>query len=363
VGFPENQRTTGSDPRNTTNSVVFLLTFAAMIRRVVYHLAFWATFGFIYAYTYSRYDGNLTKYLLTESIQMPARMLATYLSFWFFARFSIEKTWLAFGGAAAANILGGLLNRILKLTWLVPTYFPDSTIDFWSIRLMYDVFDCVLVSCTALTAWMYFRQQAMQRREAQLRAEKSEAELRALKGQLQPHFLFNTINNLYALARAKSAKTAPVALKLAQLLRYVLYESQKTLVPIQQEIQLLEDYVALEKLRFDAGRLTVNMEVELDNPRQEIPPLLLLPLVENAFKHGASEQRDEARISITIVLKNTLLDVEIENSKPEKKSETPSGIGLQNLRRQLELLYPEKHELELHSDERTFVVRLRIKCG
>ncbi len=334
-----------------------------MKRRVAFHLAFWLAFWFIYAYTYSRYDGNLGKYLLTEGLQMPARILATYLTFWFFERFSgtgETKTWLAFGGAAAANLLGGFLNRALKLFYLVPVYFPDSTIEFWNIRFVYDLFDVVLASCTALSARMYFRQQAMQRRETQLRAEKSEAELRALKGQLQPHFLFNTINNLYALARVKSDKTAPVALKLAQLLRYVLYESQKPKVPLEQEVQLLHDYIALEKLRFDEGRLSVTIEVDLDQPKTEIAPLLLLPLVENAFKHGASEQRDNANISISIVLKNNVLEAKIENTKPSKKSENGHGIGLKNLRQQLELLYPEKHELEVSEGERDFAVHLRL---
>ncbi|MFM9948711.1 MAG: sensor histidine kinase [Saprospiraceae bacterium] len=334
-----------------------------MKRRWLLHLAFWTTFWFVYAYTYSRYDGNVGKYLLTEGLQMPARILATYLSFWFFERFSgagETKTWLAFGGAAAANVLGGFLNRSLKLFYLVPVYFPDSTIDFWSYRMLYDLFDCVLASCTALSARMYFRHQAMQRREVQLRAEKYEAELQALKAQIQPHFLFNTINNLYALARVKSDKTAPVALKLAQLLRYVLYESRKQKVPIDQEIQLITDYVALEKLRFDEGRLTIKMEVELDNPKTEIAPLLLLPLIENTFKHGASEQREEARIYVSILLKNNILEAKIKNNKPTGLPENIPGIGLQNLRRQLELLYPENHQLEIVEDQQDFEVRLRI---
>lgn len=337
-----------------------------MKRRWLLHLAFWLAFWFIFAYTYSRYDGNLGKYLITEGLEMPARILAAYLSMWFFERFSGaegQKTWLAFGGAAAATFAAGLLNRALKLVYLVPVYFPDSTMEFWSFRMMYDVFDCVLASSTALSARMYFRQQAMQRREGQLRAEKSEAELRALKGQLHPHFLFNTINNLYALARVKSDKTAPVALKLAQLLRYVLYESQKPRVALEQEIQLLRDYIALEKLRFDEGRLALQMEVDLDNPSIEIAPLLLLPLLENAFKHGASEQREEARISISIVLKDKTLALKIENSKPSEKLETLPGIGLQNLRRQLELLYPEKHRLDVWDGEREYLVDLKVCLG
>ncbi|MDX1912338.1 MAG: histidine kinase [Saprospiraceae bacterium] len=334
-----------------------------MKRRVAYHIAFWLAFWFIYAYMYSRYDGNLSKYLFTEGLEMPARMLATYLSFWSFERFSGgQKTWLAFGGAAMASIIGGLLNRMLKLYYLVPVHFPDATIDFWSYRLMYDVFDCVLASCTALSARMYFRQQAMQLRENQLRAEKSEAELKALKGQLHPHFLFNTINNLYALARVKSSKTAPVALKLAQLLRYVLYESQHPVVPLEQEIRLLEDYIELEKLRFDDDRLQVVCNVSLDQPRLEIAPLLLLPLVENAFKHGASEQRTAAFVFLDIRQHDRRLEVVVRNSLPEEKTEKPAGIGLQNLRRQLELLYPRAHELSIRESKTEFeaVMTLQI---
>ena len=331
-----------------------------MKRRIGLHLAFWLAFWLIYAYTYSRYDGNVTKYLLTEGLQMPARILATYLCFWCFDRFSGSSAWLAFGGAALANFGGGLLNRLLKLWYLVPVHFSDATIEFWSFRMMYDVFDCVLASCTALSARLYFRQQTLQRREAQLRAEKSEAELRALKGQIHPHFLFNTINNLYALARMKSPKTAPVALKLANLLRYVLYESAKPDVTLEQEVQNLRDFVELEKLRFDEGRLSVKMDVELDDAKQRITPLLLLPLVENAFKHGVSEKRSEAWVEIFIFLKNKVLEVKIGNSKEADHATNPQGIGLQNVRRQLELLYPSQHTLAIVNKEDVFAVELKI---
>ncbi|MBK8193373.1 MAG: histidine kinase [Lewinellaceae bacterium] len=334
-----------------------------MKRRIGLHLLFWLAFWFIYAYTYSRYDGNLVKYAITEGLQMPARILATYLSFWCFERFSgvgEQKMWLAFGGAATANILGGILNRALKMVLVVPVWFPDATFDFWGYRLVYDVFDCVLASCTALSARLYFRQQQLQQREAQLRAEKLDAELQALKSQIHPHFLFNTINNLYALARRKSDKTAPVALKLASLLRYILYESVKPAVRLEQEVQNLRDYVELEKLRFDEARLTVKMAVEMDNPLQQITPLLLLPLVENAFKHGVSEQREEARIDIRIELKNSTLEVNIRNTKSADPQENPQGIGLKNVRRQLELLYPGRHRLDITTEENTFSVDLRI---
>jgi hypothetical protein len=364
-----------------------------MNRRLALHLAFWLAYWFIYAYTYSRYDGNLPKYLLTEGLQMPARMLATYAAMWCFEHFSTlspshtshpltpptsptsltsltsltsntshpsSSSWLAFGGAALAVCAGGLLNRLLKISYVVPVYFPDSTIEFWSFRMMYDLFDVLVACCTALSARLYFRQQELQRREAALRIEKSEAELVALKSQLQPHFLFNTINNLYALARKKSDKTAPVALKLAHLLRYVLYESAKPTVRVEQEIQLLQDYIELEKLRFDTERLAVNLNIDLDDPQQPITPLLLLPLIENAFKHGVGETREQAWVNVSIVLKNNVLEAGIQNSKSTELPKNESGIGLKNLRCQLELLYPGRHGFIVNAGEATFSVYLRL---
>lgn len=278
---------------------------------------------------------------------MPARMVATYASFWWLDRFS-GKTWLALGGLVLANFIGALLNRLLKMEYIVPVHFPDATFIFWSSVMMVDMFDCVLASGTALSARLFFRQQESLRREETLRSEKIAAELQALKSQLQPHFLFNTLNNIYALARIKSDKTAPVALQLAQLLRFVLYETRKPTIALQEEVGILEDYVALERLRFDEDRLQIETHFELDDPQQPIAPLLLLPLVENAFKHGASEHRTEAWIRLSVVLKNHELRVQVENSVDLQTAAPPrpDGIGLQNLRRQLELLYPGKSQLE-----------------
>ncbi|MEO6037995.1 MAG: histidine kinase [Saprospiraceae bacterium] len=312
------------------------------------HLAFWLAYWLIYAYTYSRYDGHITKYLWTEGVQMPARMLATYAAFWCLDRFSGSgKTWLAFGGVALANFCGALLNRVLKMHYVVPVFFPDATFSFWSSMMMVDLFDCALASGTALSARLFFRQQESLRREATLSKEKVAAELQALKSQLQPHFLFNTLNNIYSLARIKSDRTAPVALQLAHLLRFVLYETRKPVIPLAQEVQILQDYIALERLRFDDDRLRVETEIEMDDPQQTIAPLLLLPLVENAFKHGVSEHRSDAWVRVYIALKDRQLSVQVLNSVDLENAvhKNPDGIGQPNLRRQLELLYPGKSRL------------------
>ncbi len=361
-----------------TFSLSHILTFSHshFLRRFSLHIAFWLSYWFIYAYTYSRYDGNFAKYALSEGIQMPMRMGATYAAIWIMERFvGRGKSWAAFSGVAVANVAGGMLNRLIKGWWVVPHFFPDATYHFWDLsRMVVDIFDCVLASGAALTARLYFRQQEGLRREAQLRSEKLGIELQALKNQVNPHFLFNTINNLYGLARAKSEQTAVFALKLAGLLRYVLYESAKPQVRLEQEIQNLQDYVALEKIRFDEDRLRVDIQVDIDHPEQPVSPLLLLPLVENAFKHGVSESREAAWINIHISLKNNVLEVRVENSKPSNGGmeatvypglpnlEVAKGLGLANLRRQLELLYPGRHEIRVEDGEGRYGVWLRVGC-
>lgn len=315
------------------------------MRKLLQHIAFWLVYWLVYAYTYSRYDENFLKYLLAEGLQMPARMLSTYAGFWMLHQWQ-NRGWWTLSGVAAATVTGGLFNRFLKWWYLVPAYFPDATIEYWDLsRLVVDIFDCALATGVALSVRLFFRQQESLRRESQLKQEKTEAELRALKNQLQPHFLFNTINNLYALARIKSEKTAPVALQLANLLRFVLYETRKETIPLEQELKILQDYIALEQLRFDEDRLRIKTQLDIDDPSQPIVPLLLLPLVENAFKHGVGEERSDAWVSISVQLSGKTLTVQVENSLPEKHGNSPGGIGLNNIRQQLALRYPEQSQL------------------
>lgn len=335
-----------------------------MKRRIWLHILFWFAQWFIYAYIYGRYDNNFERTFISEGLQLPARIVSTYLSFYLLNLVDRRRLMpLVLVGIALLTILAGLANRILKLWYLVPTYFPEYTIKFWDLTpMMVDIFDCILSTATALVLRLMFRQQESRRREEMLQAEKVSAELQALKNQIHPHFLFNTINNLYALARIRSEKTAAVALQLANLLRYVLYDSAKPEVRLEHEIQNLEDYIALEKLRFDEDRLKVYMTIEIDNPDQMVAPLLLLPLVENAFKHGVSEKRHEAWVILSIVLKDKVLTVHIENSKTEEKGDNPEGIGLRNLQRQLELLYPGRHGLKLNSTPGAFTADLELQC-
>ncbi len=195
--------------------------------------------------------------------------------------------------------------------------------------------------------------------EQQLIKEKLQSELHFLRAQINPHFFFNTLNNIYGLARRQSENTAEVVMRLSKLMRFILYECTSDKIPILQEIKVLEDYIELEKLRYNE-RLKVEFKKEVDDYDQEIAPLLLLPFVENSFKHGASEMRFETEINIELVLREKKLFFSVSNKKEVDLKKNEKGLGLQNVKRQLELLYPEKYELIVEDEEDTFKVQLKI---
>ncbi|MCC3155240.1 histidine kinase [Hymenobacter sp. BT770] len=197
----------------------------------------------------------------------------------------------------------------------------------------------------------------------QLRIDKQEAELHYLRLQTNPHFLFNTLNNIYSLARDKSDLAPESLLRLSKILRFMLYETSGGDLPVENELNIIADYIALEKLRYDDS-LQVNFSYRLPEIPERIPPLLLIPLVENAFKHGVSETRNNPFVDIHLVVQQRQLVFSVKNSA-EASTEDPSEketIGLPNLRRQLELLYQE-YELTIQPGPATFTAVLKINLA
>ncbi len=197
----------------------------------------------------------------------------------------------------------------------------------------------------------------------QLRIEKQEAELNFLKSQTNPHFLFNTLNNIYSLARDKSDLTPESVLRLSKILRFMLYETGGEHIQLEQEIKVIQDYIALEKLRYD-DNLRVDFRQVIQDGQQKLPPLLLIPLVENAFKHGASETRGQPFVDIQLTVNGEQLKFVVKNSS-EGATEEPGprkNIGLANLRRQLELLFTD-YELSTGQADSIFTASLRINLS
>lgn len=200
-----------------------------------------------------------------------------------------------------------------------------------------------------------------QRKQLQdMKVEKLQAEVNYLRSQVNPHFLFNALNNLYALTLKKSDLAPEVVLKLSALMEYMLYESNEARVPLEKEIRYLESYLELEKLRH-GDQADIRMTVDGPVDRCSTPPFLLLPLVENAFKHGVSKAIHHAYLHIEICIGQDLEVLVINNKMNRQKEGEPGGIGLVNLRNRLELLYPGEYDLQTVDQAAEYRVSLKIK--
>lgn len=190
-----------------------------------------------------------------------------------------------------------------------------------------------------------------------------QAELDTLKAQLHPHFLFNSLNNIYSLSLDKSDKTPEVVLGISNILRYSLYECAAQKVSLKRDIDILNDYIKLEQLRYEE-RLELNVFICKNTNQLHIAPLLMLPLVENAFKHGTEKTIDTPWINIQLHINKNNLTLNISNSKvnyQEVNSNIPGKIGVENVRKRLELLYPGKHELNFFDEEDCFITVLNLQ--
>ena len=195
-----------------------------------------------------------------------------------------------------------------------------------------------------------------------LRIEKQAAELNYLKSQTNPHFLFNTLNNIYALARDKNDLAPESILRLSKILRFMLYEAGGSFIAIEHELKIINDYIALEKLRYDES-LNINFNYDVEDMKQALPPLLLIPLVENAFKHGAAETRSHPFVDIHLSVDKRQLTFSVKNSAETSGQVTINeNIGLSNLRRQLALLYTD-YDLSVKQAESVFVANLKINLA
>lgn len=349
------------------------LTFTGMQKRVLLHISFWLSYLLLKTVQNVGADpGSFAfpslKILFTAQLALLiVKVPMVYALFYIFNKY-LARQW-----NIIKTVLATLILFIVSLAAFMPVkqfiviegiYKTNTTLSaamgFGSILSSLLILFFV---CSVALAIKLVRSNIRQKELAQeIIKKKLETELQFLKAQTNPHFLFNTLNNIYALARKKSDHTADVVMKLSKLLRFMLYESQKKTVSLADEIQVVVDYIELEKIRYNE-KLEINFTRAVDNELQPIAPLILLPFVENAFKHGISENRFNSYIRISLELKNEELSFLCKNSKAEEatKSETDT-IGLGNIRRQLELLYPD-HLLEIKNEKSYFTVLLKINLA
>ncbi|MDR8389675.1 sensor histidine kinase [Aliifodinibius sp. S!AR15-10] len=208
--------------------------------------------------------------------------------------------------------------------------------------------------------WDY---QTQKQRMNALEKERVESELKFLKSQINPHVLFNHLNSIYYYTMEKSEKVPEMVLKLSDVMRYMLYEANEQFVPLEKEIEYIENFIELEKVRHEGrGRVMFNVAGPVEGKR--IAPLLLISFIENSFKHSHQTQTDDILIIININLEGDWLNFTAVNNwsqTDQEKLEGESGIGLPNVRKRLALLYPDRHSLQINRDEELFIVHMRIK--
>ncbi|PZR29633.1 MAG: two-component system sensor protein [Citrobacter freundii] len=208
---------------------------------------------------------------------------------------------------------------------------------------------------------LYLKEQ----RNLQLQKENAESQLQLLKAQVHPHFLFNTLNNIYSYTQNTSPEASRLVTGLSDLLRFILYECNQPMVPLSKELKMIRDYIELEKVRYgNKLELHIDLPDEKESGRLQIAPLLVLPLIENCFKHGTSQILEQPWISLKITLEGRQLRMKLLNGKSTQQSSSrsngSSGIGIRNVEKRLALLYPGKHELIITNDEDVFIVNLKV---
>ncbi len=368
--------------RNKAVSLIFISNLAVTLisanvkgfyiagNRLLTHTLFWT--GYLLAYTgvHTNADYSLWTYFIYEAMGLPAAMLVAYVNLYILypRLFARKKYTMYILLATVLLFLCSLLSRVLIEWVLEPLFFPATTtreaIFIWYLLfkgMLWFLSPILLFTLVVKVLQQWFIQERLHQ---QIAGEQLRSELNFLKAQVHPHFLFNTLNNLYALTLQASPAAPKVVLKLSDMMSYMLYDSQSGLIALDKEIQHIRDYIELEKLRY-AERLDVSLTISGDTAQHQLAPLLLIPFVENAFKHGVSLEADDVWVTIDIKTKAGWLNMKIENSCTEMPYNTgdKQGIGLQNVQRRLALLYPQLHSLTLSKEPGRYIADLKFKLS
>jgi len=333
-----------------------------------HHLLFWIVFIMTFVILEWGYGHSFEKTLYQELIILPARMAVVYINWFILIPKFIKNNVFAiyFLQVMLLLLIFALIYRTYSLFYFIPLLFPERlpfNPVFLSFIRIFQISFMLLLALVFTSGWRLFLfwKERQEQTEA-LKSEKIETELKYLKSQINPHFLFNTLNNIYGLSLENSNKVPRLILKLSDFLSFSLYETNEKCVPLEKEIQLIKDFIELQISRFD-DRVEAKVELPKITGNIFVPPMIFIPFVENAFKHSLKNETKIAKININLTINNDVIFFKVGNTKSsfKKPSLEKGGIGLANIKRRLDLLYGEKHKLEIKDDLHVFSVNLYIK--
>ncbi len=344
---------------------------AITIKRVLLHVAFWTFFLLASNAYYSPAESYFSE--LHYSVeQLPFYMLFTYPQMYLLIpKLLMKKKIVSY--AVVSLVFAKIVwwaSFIFFNRFIAPVKYGTPIEKFWfsppweiHFQGLKSAFPMVMITGVAVSIKLLKKWYLENDRNQKIEKEKLGMELEMLKAQVHPHFLFNTLNNLYSLTLTKSDAAPIVVTHLSGLLRYMLYECNEKEVPLNNEIAVLKKYVELEKLRY-GNRLDVSFSCTGQTTGLMIAPLLLLPFVENSFKHGVSEQLDQCWINIHLHAEGGQVIFQLSNScSYDKQPHTDGGIGLQNIQKRLDLIYTGNYHLNITEQEEMYAVKLTMQLG
>ena len=352
---------------NTINTLISYFQKSRALR----HIVFWIAMLFLNVpkgVIRHENDPLYTILIMFGSILIAQILASYYFAYYVIPKFLLKRKYLK---AVLLFIIGSYVFSALGRIMIVhvgeelvrkPPFIQEPISEIltdWRKLLVSYIPSIYSVALIFLFVKYFLEYRKIKEKDLSLSKEKSEAELKTLKAQLNPHFLFNTLNNIYSLSIINSPKTSTSISKLSEILDHVLYRCNGKYVLLSSEIELLKNFIELEKLRYDE-RLQVSLNTTIENDI-EIPPLILLSLVENAFKHGAGEDSGSPKIDIDVLSKDSMFKFKISNTVSKDYGiKNKESIGLSNIRKQLDLICGNNYTLNIEPDDDKFTVNLNI---
>ena len=341
--------------------------------RMVTHSLFWLLLIIVTTVTASMYDETFKIHLINNLSLLPVQIGAAYfLAYYQIPKLLLQKKYLLFLLSGIPSIfVFSVLARLAVVYISEPlwrTHFVQESL--WEIIYDWEYLFTVYFTTAYLFSIVFLivktiKEHFEQRHQLEiLKKEKATAELNFLKAQIHPHFLFNTLNNLYSLTLDKSDDAPEVVLKLSEMLDYMLYQCSDPTIEISKEVELMHNYIDLELLRY-GDNLDFQFNKAIDDNSTQLAPLILLTLIENAFKHGASGNLVNPTVHLDLKVENKYLTFKVFNTKPDSPNipikPHKKGVGATNINRQLSLMYPNKHKLTIDDKSDSYSLILEIE--
>lgn len=327
----------------------------------LHHVLIWMlVFGTWFLFRYEGYSLPATAFKVTLIKVIDLAALVYFTNYVLIPKLLYKKKYVLFAVILISLIV---LSSLLKMNIIGRMTNNPALLNIsgnWKARVYDNVLPHIFLVLAGAAFKLMFDYTAMQKKMADMAKEKAEAELSFLKSQINPHFLFNSINAVYFLIDKENKEAREALHKFSDMLRYQLYEAGGDKIPIEKEIDFLNDYVALQKLRKD-DQYKVDFSADTEVKGFSIEPLLLVSFVENAFKHISHRSTETNYVKVKLSKTNGTLDFQVENSKEDAiPMEKNGGIGLQNVKRRLELLYPGKYDLNIQNGAEVYSVHLKL---